>query len=84
MRPFPQTAMSSGVLADMGLPEWEARAGNFAFRFSTVPCVCSFNNQARVLAFVGETWVLNLISNIFLMNLKDFEAKYNVAQNAFC
>ena len=59
------TATLSGVLADMIPPECEARAGDFAFRFSTVPCVCSFNNQAQVLAFVGETWVLNLISNFF-------------------
>ena len=34
--------------------------------------------------FDGETRVLNLISNFFLTNLKDFKAKYNVAQNAFC
>ena len=47
------TATLSGVLADMGLPECEARAGDFAFRFSTVHCVFSFNNQARILAYFG-------------------------------
>ena len=32
----------------------------------------------------GETRVLNLISNFFLANLKDFEAILNVEQNTFC
>ena len=34
--------------------------------------------------FDGETRVLNLISNFFLTNLKDFEAIFNVEQITFC
>ena len=33
--------------------------------------------------FDGETRVLNLISNFFLTNLKDFEAIFNVELNTF-